>query len=95
MESYSRQNYQAETFQRNNYQAVPLIRYSGHFLKWAREELKQMDQMTRKLMTMYKAVHPWEYVDIYVSGKEGGRGLANIEDSVYFPVGQQNITEIM
>ena len=35
--------------------AVSLIRYSGPFLKWTREELKQMDQRTRKLMTMQKA----------------------------------------
>ena len=35
--------------------AVPLVRYSGPFLKWTREELKQMDQRTRKLMTMHKA----------------------------------------
>ena len=34
---------------------VPLIRYSGPFLKWTRDELKQMDQRTRKLMTMHKA----------------------------------------
>ena len=27
--------------------AVPLVRYSGPFLKWTREELKQMDQRTR------------------------------------------------
>ena len=38
--------------------AVPLIRYSGPFLKWTREELEQMDQRTRKLMTMHKALHP-------------------------------------
>ena len=38
--------------------AVPLVRYSGHFLKWTQEELKQMDQRTRKLMTMHKALHP-------------------------------------
>ena len=36
--------------------AVPLVRYSGPFLKWTREELKQMDQRTRKLMTMHKAL---------------------------------------
>ena len=28
--------------------AVPLVRYSGPFLKWTRDELKQMDQRTRK-----------------------------------------------
>ena len=30
--------------------AVPLVRYSGPFLKWTRDELKQIDQRTRKLM---------------------------------------------
>ena len=42
-----------------------------------------MDQRTRKLMTMYKALHPRDDVDrLYVSRKEGGRGLASIEDTV-------------
>ena len=38
--------------------AVTLARYSGPFLKWIREELKQIDQRSRKLITMYKALHP-------------------------------------
>ena len=47
---------------------VPLVKYSGPFLKWTREELKQMDQRTRKLMTMNKALHPRGDVDkLYVS----------------------------
>ena len=63
--------------------AVPLVRYSGPFLKRRREELKQMDQRTRKLMTMHKALHPRDDVDrLYVSRKEGGRGLACTEDTV-------------
>ena len=63
--------------------AVPLVRYSGPFLKWTRDELKQMDQRTRKLRTIHKALHPRDGVDrLYVSRKEGGRGLASIEDSV-------------
>ena len=63
--------------------AVPLVRYSGPFLKWTREELKQMDQRTRKLITMHKALHPRDDVDrLYVSRKQVGRGLASIEDSV-------------
>ena len=42
-----------------------------------------MDQRTRKLMTLHKALHPRDDVDnLYVSIKEGGRGLASIEDSV-------------
>ena len=69
--------------------AVPLIRYSGPFLKWTIEELKQMDQRTRKLMMMHKALHPWEDIDrLYVSRKEDGRGLASIEDSVYTSIQQ-------
>ena len=33
--------------------AVPFVRYSGPFLKWTRDELKQMDQTTKKLITMH------------------------------------------
>ena len=63
--------------------AVSLVRYSGPFVKWTREEINQMDQRTRKLMTVHKALHHREDVDRrYVSRKEGGRGLASVEDSV-------------
>ena len=63
--------------------AISLVRYSRHFLKWTRDELKQMDQRTRKLKTMHKASHPRDDVDRqYVSWKEGGRGFVSIEDSV-------------
>ena len=62
---------------------MPLVRYSGPFLKWTSDGLKQIDQRTRKLMTMHKALHPRDDVDrLYVSRKEGGRGLTRIEDSV-------------
>ena len=68
---------------RINTWAVYLVRYSGPFLKWTREELKQMGQRTKKLMTMRKALQPRDDVDRqYVSRKEAGRGLASIEDSV-------------
>ena len=60
--------------------AVTLVRYSGPFLKWTREELKQMNQKTRKLMTMHKVLHPRDDVDrLYVPRKEGGRGLTSIK----------------
>ena len=63
--------------------AVALAWYSGPFLKWTRDELRQMDQRTRKLMTMHKALHLRDDVDrLYVQRKEGRRGLASIEDSV-------------
>ena len=39
--------------------------------------------MTRKLMTMHKALLLREFIDIlYVSRKEGRSGLARIEDCV-------------
>ncbi len=37
-----------------NAKAVQLVRYSGTFLKGTRDELKQMDQRTRKLKTKQK-----------------------------------------
>ena len=62
---------------------MSLVRYSVLFFKWTTEELKQMDQRTRKLMTMHKALHLRDDVDrLYVSRKGGGRGLASIEDTV-------------
>ena len=57
--------------------AVIFAKYSRPFLKWTREELQQMGQRTRKLMAMYKALHPRDDVDrLYVSRKEERRGLA-------------------
>ena len=63
--------------------AVALVRYSGPFLKWTRDELRKMVQRTRNLMTMHEVLHPKDDVDRrYVPRKEGGRGLASIEDNV-------------
>ena len=62
---------------------VQLVIYSGPFLKRTRDELKQMDKRTRKLITMPEALHSRDDVDrLYVSRKEWGRGLASIEDIV-------------
>ena len=42
-----------------------------------------MNQRTRKLMTMHKALHTRDDVDdVYVSRKEGGRGLSSFQDNV-------------
>ena len=42
-----------------------------------------MDQRTRKLMNMHKALHPRDDVYwLYLSRKEGGRGFARIEERV-------------
>ena len=66
--------------QGKNTWAVPFVRYSRPFFKWTIDELRQMNQRTRKLMTMHKVLHPRDR--IYGPRKEGGRGLASIEDSV-------------
>ena len=63
--------------------AVLLVRYFRPFLKWTKEEVRQMNQWTRKLMTMHKALHPRDDIErLYVSKKEEGRGLTNIEESM-------------
>ena len=42
-----------------------------------------MKPRTKKVMTINKALHTRDDIDrLYVSRKEGGRGLANIEDCV-------------
>ena len=52
-------------------------------MKWTREDTKPMEQRTRKLITLYKALHPRDDVQrLYVSRKEGGRGIASTQDSV-------------
>ena len=82
-ENYSKSNCCRKLIKRINAWAVPLVRYSGPLLEWTREKLKQIDQRTRKIMTMHKALHPRDDVDkLYMSRKEGERGLANIQDSV-------------
>ena len=49
--------------------------------------LDKWTKRTRKLITMHKALHPRDDVDrLYVPRKEGGRGLASIEDSVDTPI---------
>ena len=63
--------------------AGPFIRYLEPFLKWTREELKQMDQRTRKLMTIHKALHPRDNVErLYISRKEEGRGVTSSENCI-------------
>ena len=62
------------------------VRYPGPLLKWTREELKQMELRTRKLMTLHKGLYPRDDIDdidrLYVSRKEDRRGFASIEGSV-------------
>ena len=57
--------------------AVPLIRYTAHFLDWRRDEIKQLDRTSRKIMSMYTALHPIDsLMRLYLARKEG-EGVAD------------------
>ena len=63
--------------------AVSLLRYSAAFVCWRKSELQATDRKTRKLFTIYRALHPKSDVHrLYIPRKQGGRGLISIEDCV-------------
>ena len=43
--------------------AVSLLRYSAAFVSWRKNELQAIDRKTRKLFTIYGALHPKSVVD--------------------------------
>ena len=56
--------------------AVAILRYSAGVVEWKTDELKVLDRKTRKMMTLYGALHPKSDVDtVYVARQKGGRGL--------------------
>ena len=64
-----------------NASAVSLLRYSAAFVSWRKSELQAVDRKSRKLFTIYGALHPKLDVDrLYMPRKEGGRGLISTED---------------
>ena len=67
--------------------AVSLLRYSAAFASWRKSELQAIDRKTRKMLTIYGALHPKSHVDrLCIPMKEGGRGLISIEDCVEFAI---------
>ena len=62
---------------------VSLLRYSAAFVSWSRSELEAIDRKSRKLFTIYGALHPKFDIDrLYIPTKKGGRGLISLEDCV-------------
>lgn len=62
--------------------AVPVIEYGMGIVDWTEKELKDLDRKTRKILTMNNQLHPRADVSrLYVSRKDGGRGLRQIEAS--------------
>ena len=41
-----------------NTRAVSIVRYGAGIIDWTKAELQHMDRKTRKLMTIYRALHP-------------------------------------
>ena len=68
---------QQKSFQKNKHLGSSSYKIARILLK-IKEELRHMDQRTRKLMTIHKALHPRDDID-YVSRKGGGRGLTSTE----------------
>ena len=63
--------------------AVSPLRYAAAFVSWRKSELQGTDRKTRKLFTIYGALHPKADVDrLYIPRKEGETGLISIEDCV-------------
>ena len=66
-----------------NSRAVSIIRYGAGIIDWTKLELDEMDRKTRKMLTIYRAMHPRSDVDrLYWKRSEGGRGLQSIRDTV-------------
>ena len=63
--------------------AVAIMRCDAGMLEWKVDELKKSDRKTRKLLTIYKGLHPKSDVGrTYVGRKEGGRRLISCESTI-------------
>lgn len=63
--------------------AVGVVRYSAGIIAWTKEELREMDRKTRKILSLNRAVHKRSNVNrLYLPRKMGGRGLQGIENIV-------------
>ena len=64
--------------------AMPLLTPTFGLLDWTKSEVHEIDIKTRKLLTMLGAFHRNSDVDrLYVSRRDGGRGLCSVLDTFY------------
>ena len=62
--------------------AVAVLLSTFGILRWNKQEIKNFDVETRKIMTMSDSFHKASDVNrLYVDRKKDGRGLKNMEDS--------------
>ena len=63
--------------------AVEILRYSAGVVELKTNELKVVGRKTRKMITLYGALHPKSDVDrVYLLRHKGGRGLITCETCV-------------
>ena len=63
--------------------ALPVVTYSFTIINWSLSEIKKVDTKIRKLLTMHRMYHPKSDVNrLYLSRKEEGRGLVQLELSL-------------
>ena len=74
-----------KSHQRNKYLGcLACIICSGLFLNWIKEELRNMDKWTIKLVMVHKTLHLRDGMDkLYVTGNKGGKELTRIEYCVH------------
>ena len=62
--------------------AIPVLTPTFGILSWTKDELKQIDVKTRKLLTLSGSFHLNSDVDrLYCHRSEGGRGLNSVDDT--------------
>lgn len=60
--------------------AVPVLLYTFGVINWTKTDIQGIDRKTRKILTMYSMHHPKADIHrLYISRKEGGRGLMQLE----------------
>ena len=63
--------------------AIPVVHYTAGIINWTVNHCLDLDRMTRKQLTLFKALHPRADIDqLYVPCKKGGRGLLSVSDVV-------------
>ncbi|GJQ81355.1 hypothetical protein Trydic_g20566 [Trypoxylus dichotomus] len=60
--------------------AVPIVSHTFASIRWSVDEINQLDRDTRKILIMCRSLHPNASVQrLYLTRREGRRGLINIE----------------
>ena len=62
--------------------AIPVLTPTTEILNWTKQEIRDLDIVTRKILTYTSSLHKRSDVNrLYVPRKFGGRGLTSVEDT--------------